>query len=251
MSFKDHFSSNSSGYCQYRPVYPEELFEYLSTLIEDHSLAWDCATGNGQAAVALAPYFEQVIATDASPQQLEKSIPCDNVEYKVANAEHTQIKAESVNLITVAQAYHWFDFERFLQEVDRVLKPGGILAIWCYQLLRPAKNKDIGDRIKSFYLNDMVDYWPNERFHIDKAYMNLPFYGRELEVPEMTMAMSCEREQFLNYLKTWSAVKNYQEKHGVNAVDHLLRQDFERLWPDGDKVKDFTSPLCLRISRKI
>ena len=128
MEFKDHFSKQSRLYSESRPRYPKELFEYLKTLAPSLELVWDCATGNGQAAVSLAEHFEKVIATDASPQQIDNVIEKENVEYLVAPAEEIYLEDETVDMVTVATALHWFDHSRFFPEVKRVLKPGGVLA---------------------------------------------------------------------------------------------------------------------------
>ena len=57
MSFKDRFSGHAAEYALYRPHYPKELFQYLASLAPNRDAAWDCATGNGQAAEMLAEYF--------------------------------------------------------------------------------------------------------------------------------------------------------------------------------------------------
>src|SRR5262245_55012855 len=136
MSFteKDHFSGHAACYHQFRPNYPDSLFAYLATLCPSHELAWDCATGNGQAAVALAPHFRTVIATDASTQQVEQAQVNPKVKYLVAPAHEAPIETGAVDVVTVAQALHWLELSSFYREVRRVSKPRGILAVWCYQL---------------------------------------------------------------------------------------------------------------------
>jgi len=89
MSFKDHFSKQAADYARFRPRYPREMFEYLGRIAPSRALAWDCATGNGQAAVGLAAVFERVIATDASEKQIANAEPHERVEYRVAPAEES------------------------------------------------------------------------------------------------------------------------------------------------------------------
>src|SRR5262245_38403499 len=125
-SFKDHFSTVASNYALYRPRYPAELFAYLATLVPTCEFAWDCATGSGQAAVALAAHFKRVIATDASATQIANGETHPRVEYRVAPAEQSGLAAASVDLLTVAQALHWFDLPRFFVEANRVLRPRGV-----------------------------------------------------------------------------------------------------------------------------
>jgi len=158
-SFKDHFSDASNDYRLYRPRYPSELFAYLASISPERKQAWDCATGSGQAALELSGYFSKVIATDASSTQIE-SARCDDktaVCFRVASAEKSGIEANSVDLITVAQALHWFDIQAFSKEVNRVLKPGGVLAVWTYNLLQI--QPEIDAQVNHLYASILNDFW--------------------------------------------------------------------------------------------
>jgi ubiquinone/menaquinone biosynthesis C-methylase UbiE len=134
-SFKDHFSSVAGNYAAFRPDYPRELFQWLASVSPARSAAWDCATGNGQAAVGLAEYFKTVIGTDASADQIANATPHPKIRYSVVPAEKSGLTAQSMDLITVAQSAHWFDLDRFYSEVRRVLRPGGCVALWCYGVI--------------------------------------------------------------------------------------------------------------------
>src|SRR5215831_9466809 len=123
MSFKDHFSKQAADYAKFRPRYPQKLFEYLGSIVPSRQLAWDCGTGNGQAAVGLASTFDRIIATDASEKQIANAQSYERVEYRVAPAENSSIGSETIDLIMVAQALHWFDRDRFYAEARRILKP--------------------------------------------------------------------------------------------------------------------------------
>src|SRR5216110_2684818 len=127
MKFKDHFSGQAVEYAKFRPHYPGELFEYLTSISPRHELAWDCATGNGQAAVGLARHFDSVIATDASAQQIASAELNDRISYRVAPAEASGIDSASVDLTLAAQALHWFDIDRFFREAKRVSRKNGVL----------------------------------------------------------------------------------------------------------------------------
>lgn len=142
MSFKDHFSTRSDDYARYRPRSPAGLFDWLAVRCEARSLAWDVATGSGQAATELASRFERVIATEASAAQLANAEPWPNVEYRCEPAERSTLDTGSAEVITVAQALHWFDHGAFFAEAERVLKPGGLLAVWCYEIFETAPAVD-------------------------------------------------------------------------------------------------------------
>lgn len=131
-AFKDHFSAQSDAYSRYRPGYPPELITFVAACAPGRALAVDCATGNGQAAVALADHFERVVAVDASRAQIEKAAVHPRVEYVCTAAEQLPIADEAADLVVAAQAAHWFDFDRYYTECRRVLRPGGAFAAWTY-----------------------------------------------------------------------------------------------------------------------
>jgi SAM-dependent methyltransferase len=184
MTFKDHFSKQAADYAKFRPRYPHEMFEYLGSLSPTHQLAWDCGTGNGQAAVALAEVFDRVIATDASEKQIAKAQPHERVEYRVARAENSGMQPETLDLVLVAQALHWFDLPRFYEEVRRVLKNNGVFAASAYNLLRiePA----IDEIVNRYYHEVVGPFWPLERKLVENfADLSFPFH--EIEPPKIQM----------------------------------------------------------------
>src|SRR5690349_19954755 len=148
-SFEDHFSKHSEQYAQYRPHYPDEIYADLASIAPEQSRAWDCGTGNGQAATGLAKYFDTVHATDASAEQVSRAYPDDKVDYRVEPAEHVTVDSSSTDLITVAVAMHWFDFDEFYREVKRVLKPDRILAASSYNL--PDISPELDPLVKLYY----------------------------------------------------------------------------------------------------
>ena len=98
MNFEDHFSDRAAQYAEYRPLYPEALFDFVAGLTPNHRVALDCGTGNGQAATGLANHFERVIATDASAQQIRNASTHPRIEYRVAPAEASGLPDGSVSL---------------------------------------------------------------------------------------------------------------------------------------------------------
>ena len=181
MSFKDHFSKQAADYAKFRPRYPRELFEYLGNIAPSRQLAWDCGTGNGQASAGLATAFDRVIATDASEKQIANAQPHERVEYRAAPAESSGIASETVDLIMVAQVLHWFDLDRFYDEVRRVLKKNSVLAASAYNLLHiePA----IDEVINRYYYEVVGPYWLPERKLVEN-FAELPFPFHELDLPD-------------------------------------------------------------------
>src|SRR5437867_9645499 len=177
MTFKDHFSRQAADYAKFRPGYPQELFQYVGSVAPSRQLAWDCGTGNGQAAVGLASVFDRVIATDASEKQITNAEPHQRVDYRVAPAENSGIKSETIDLIMVAQALHWFDLDRFYAEARRVLKPNGVLAASAYNLLHiePA----IDEVINRYYYDVVGPFWPPERKLVENFAPSPLFVSRD------------------------------------------------------------------------
>jgi len=245
--FKDHFSTRSDAYAQYRPVYPDALFRWLAGRAPSTDRCWDCATGSGQAALSLAQYFDDVIATDASAEQISNSVGQENIDYRVATAVYSGIEDKSVDLITVAQALHWFDIPAFFREADRVLKPQGLLAIISYNLLTVDDAVDAA--IFELYRNILDDYWPPERRLIEEGYASIELPYPEFEVPDFSMQAEWNLEKITGYLSTWSAVKRYSNATGQSPLS-LIEKALRSTWGKPFTLRKVVWPLTLRCSTK-
>ena len=228
MAFQDHFSRQSSVYLKARPTYPNELFTFLVSIAPAKEMCWDCATGNGQAAISIAKHFKQVIATDGSPQQIKNAMQRDNIEYRVATAEQSGLPDHCVDLITVATAAHWFNHDAFYAEAERVAKPGGILAVWTYS---EAKISTPIDELMEWFMYDFLhDYWPDGRWYVRKGYTTLPFPFTAIITPEFYCEMNWNLEQWLDYARSWSSYNNYLAQHKKDPIIELLPK-LKNLWP--------------------
>lgn len=245
-TFKDYFSDNSADYARARPTYPAELFDWLAQQAPSRRCAWDCATGSGQAALELAGRFDRVIATDASAEQLRNAFPHPKVSYHQASAEHSELPAGSVSLVTVAQAVHWFDRAAFWAEARRVLEPGGVIAVWAYALC--SISPEIDARVSEFYMGEIGPFWPPERKVIDQGYVPLDFPFRPLEPPPLHMGAEWPLPRFLDYLRTWSAVRRYVAAKGSDPVPPL-GESLAVHWGDPSRPRAITWPLILRVGK--
>jgi ubiquinone/menaquinone biosynthesis C-methylase UbiE len=242
-----HFERSSADYKRCRPTYPQALFTYLGSLPPATDLAWDAGTGNGQAAVGLAGVFRRVVATDASAQQLGEATPHSGVSYRVASAEESGLAAASVDLVTVAQALHWFDLDRFYAEVERVAKPGGVLAVWCYTLIRVSPEVDRA--IEQFYYDVVGPYWPKQRLHVEAAYRDLPFPFPELPPPPaFAMELEWDLPDLIGYVQTWSPVQIFADERGYDPVAELAPK-LAAAWGRPDERRTVRWPLHFRIGR--
>lgn len=244
MSWKDHFSHASDDYRRWRPGYPGELFAWLAWLAPSTEAAWDCATGSGQAAGGLAAHFGRVLATDASAAQVAEAEPFDRVEYRVAPAEASGLADESVDLVTVAQALHWFDVPRFHAEARRVLRPRGVIAEWGYGLARIAGGID--EAVRHFSEVTVGPYWPPERALVEEGYASLPFPFERIEAPAFAMHARWELGRFLAYLGTWSSVNRFRRETGNDPLP-ALGDELAPRWGDGER--EIRWPLVLRAGR--
>jgi SAM-dependent methyltransferase len=230
--FPDYFSARSSSYARHRPDYPPALFEWIASQAPGRERAWDCATGNGQAAVALAERFEEVIATDASAQQLEHAFDHPRVRYRLARAEASGVETSSIAAITVAQALHWFDQPAFYEEARRVLVPGGVLVVWCYGLFRATASID---RVLDRFYSDVVGpYWPPDRAAIEARYRDVVLPFEPLAVPELAMEKDWTAADALGYVRTWSATTGFARERGFDPVDDFA-PELEREWGGGTR----------------
>jgi SAM-dependent methyltransferase len=243
--FKDHFSGHASIYREARPTYPAALYAWLAEQSPDTTLAWDCGCGNGQATVALAAHFNQVIGTDPSANQIAAAPPAPNVEYRVEPGERSSLADASVSVVTVAQALHWFDFNPFYAQVRRVLKLGGLFAAWSYADCRTgdAAIDALKDRL---YVDLTGPYWPPERALVDDGYRTLPFPFVEIAPPAFEMAVNWDVEQFLAYLCSWSATQRYLKSIGHDPVA-LIEQDLRAAW--GEATRKVQWAFFLRCGR--
>ena len=240
---KDLFSRQAEGYAQYRPQYPQALFDYILQFVPDRKLAWDCGTGNGQTAFVLSRYFDHVIATDISRRQLLYAIPSPRISYRVEPEGRTSIPDASVGLVTASQALHWFDIEGFFEEARRVTMPGGVLATWVYGLLRvdPLVDKQI-DRL---YNDVLGKFWDEERRHVDNGYAEFDFPVSLLPDPGFSMEVEWTLAQLEGFLSTWSALQHYRLQSTYDPVREIILT-LQPHWPAQEK-KTVRFPLTLKM----
>jgi SAM-dependent methyltransferase len=255
---KDLFSAQSKEYASSRPTYPCELFEFIVGLVDQKNLAWDCATGNGQAAVVLADYFKQVVASDISASQLENAQQKSNIAYRIFQAENTPLKDNSVDLITIAQALHWFDFDRFYSEARRVLRKGkdgitgggGIITAWAYGLhtISPAIDK-VTHKLYEDILGDK--YWPAERKYVEERYETIPFPFEQIPAPEFQIHLRWNLSELVNYFHSWSSVQRFIKKNKYDPVSEIC-DSLEDAWGGRNKVSEKRKvvwPLYLKVGK--
>lgn len=244
-SMKDNFSVRSESYAKFRPLYPKEMFAFILPLVKTKQIAWDCGTGNGQVAHELAKHFHKVHATDISERQIANATPAENIFYKVEQAERTQFPDKTFDLITVAQAIHWFDFDAFYKEVKRVGKQGSVLAVMGYGLMTI---DDATDKVIDYFYKDITNpYWDDERKYIDENYQTIPFPFEEIPSPKPFITAEWNFDQLIGFLNTWSAVQHYIKANNKNPVD-LVYGNLKKTWKN-DLMKVVRFPVLLRVGK--
>lgn len=249
-TFQDHFSTHAQEYARHRPSSPPELLEFLLGLVNPPAAVWDCATGNGQVAIALAQHSTQVvrvIANDASREQLAHAVRHPRVQYLLFLAESTPLATQSIDLCTVGQALHWLHLESFYQEVRRVLRPGGLLAAWTYSLLSISGRPEMDRLVKAFYSDTVGPYWPPERCHVDAGYRTLPFPFETIKAPSFFIEAEWSLSDLQAYLNTWSAVMRYEKSNGTDPVEPFLIE-LSRHWP-AEETRTVRWPVHLLLGR--
>ncbi|WP_132252372.1 class I SAM-dependent methyltransferase [Methylobacterium segetis] len=244
--FKDHFSTGSANYAAHRPTYPVALVEHLSSLTLRHEKALDCGCGTGQLSTLLAARYGEVVATDASAAQIAAASPHPRVRYKVAPAEASGLPASSVDLVTVAQAAHWFDLPRFYAEVRRVVRPGGVLSLISYGVLEI--EGAAGAVVQHFYGAVLKPYWPPERRHVEEGYAGLPFPFAEMPAPALAIVASWTLADLIGYVETWSAVRAAERDRG-RAPLIAVREALAESWGEPELRRDVRWRLSARNAR--
>lgn len=247
MSFKDYFSAHAETYASARPTYPEQLFEFLAAQCNHHDLAWDCATGNGQAARALARHFDQVIASDGSAEQIEQAEPASNIDYRQHAAEDSFLEPDSIDLVSVAQALHWFDLDAFFANVQQCLKPDGALAVWSYGI--HTIDDGIDAIVGEFYQGTLDAYWPPERKIVENHYRDIEFPFETVREEGIVMERSWNFHQLCAYLYSWSALQRYMRKNDEDPLIGIQRELLRAWGGDAEIVRTVRWPLTVIIGR--
>jgi SAM-dependent methyltransferase len=243
--YKDYFSGQAHAklYATFRPVYPENLYRFIFAHLNGHTAAWDCATGNGQVAEQLSQHFKQVYATDISQQQIVNAHQAPNITYTVAPAEKTGFQDHQFDLITVAQALHWFNSDAFYNEARRLLKPNGLLAVWGYSLCKV--NNDIDPIFLDFYRITVGPYWDAARRLVEEEYRSIPFPFKQIDAPTFTIKVTWTLDQYTGYLSTWSATQKFIQEKGFDPIPTLI-PSLTKHWPPTDQ-KEVRFPIFLKL----
>ncbi|MCZ6765645.1 MAG: class I SAM-dependent methyltransferase [bacterium] len=240
---KKLFADQADVYSAYRPGYPAEMFAYFAGLAPGRALAWDCGTGSGQAAVGVAEHFDCVVATDASPEQLDHATPHDRVEYRHAPVESAPLDDHSVDLITVGQALHWFNHDAFYNEVRRVAAPGGVIAAWGYLA---ADIDEAMNTLMDYYRLDLVgSYWSPRVKYMVERYETIPFPFEDIDTPDFTATAEWSLDHWVGFLRSWSSTQEYLRQHGENPVDIVLPK-LREAWGEA-KTRLIRWPLFCRV----
>jgi SAM-dependent methyltransferase len=246
-TFKDNFSKQADIYAKYRPHYPSGLYSYLASLTSGHERVWDCGTGNGQAAIGLAEHYSEVIATDPSDEQIKNAMPHPRVNYKREKAEDPSIDAASVDLVTVANALHWFDFDAFYEAARRVLKKNGVIAAWAYLL--PSVSPELDTIIEKFHYGTLNDYWLSENRLVEKKYTTIPFPFQEIGSPEFLCEKTMTLDDLVGYLNTWSATQRFIRQNGMNPTEQI-REELQAEWANASQ-KRVTWRVFLKVGKYV
>lgn len=247
-SFSDHFSTQSEEYARFRPTYPRELYEFLFHQCQRRHLAWDCGAGNGQVACCLAEGFEQVYATEPSAAQLRHAREHPRVSYRQTRAETSGLATESVDLVTAGAAVHWFELDHYLAEVQRVARPGAVVAFWTYSPYLAQVTDPVARWLGELAVQRLREDWPPGMEWVLAGYRTLPFPFQELPAPNFSLELDWTSERVLGWVLTWSAVVRRQQRTGVDLAAELA-QELSEIWPETLEIR-LSVPLHLRLGQR-
>ncbi len=243
----NEYSVNPHLYLKIRPQYGTEIFEHLNKLSASNGVAWDCATGNGQAALQLSNYYDEVHATDANPQQLDYALKNPKISYYVASETNPRLSDNSVDLITVATAIHWLDRPTFYKEVERVLKPGGILAVWGYTGINI--HPDIDPVLSEIIEEYLMPYYSDHIRLAFSGYKSLDFPYDTIQTPALKTQILYSFDDLLQYICTWSSTQKYIRQNQHSPIDLFLSK-LKKSWGDLNCSKLMTWDFICHIGRK-
>ncbi len=216
----------------------------------DLSLAWDSGTGSGQAAVQLATHFDNVYATEPSQQQIDNAQPHPNVKYAVERAENPSLSDDSVSLAVAAQALHWYDLPRYFNEVRRVLKPGGLLAVFGYDWF--FINEKIDAVVEKAILAPLRPHWAENNQLLWDGYRTIKFPDdfpeHELALPPFAIHLRWSLEDLLAYVQTWSAARKFIDVGNPNFFSQV-RAQLAEVWGTPECQLDVVMPIHIRVAK--
>ena len=243
----DRFAGQAHCYAQFRPEYPQALYDFLLQLVPSRELAWDCGTGTGQAARALARHFVRVVATDSSAEQIRYAAAPPNVSFLVANAEtpHQFVRA-SVDLVTVAQAAHWFETGAFYEAVSAALRPNGVIAIWGYGFCNISP--EIDAILHPYGRKFLTPFWSERNAIVLEGYRQFPFPFVSVATPHFQMTTTWSLPQLKGYLDSWSATQAYKVSVGRDPFE-AIRASLISAWGDPTRSRQIAWDLTVLIGR--
>jgi ubiquinone/menaquinone biosynthesis C-methylase UbiE len=228
------FNKDSFNYSLSRPSYPKEIYDFLSQQVINNDTAWDCACGTGQIASSLIDYFSIVFASDINSNQIDNRLENERIKYTIQNSEKTSYQDNFFDLVCVGQALHWFDFNRFFKEVNRVLRPNGVFACWGYSFFKISP--EIDKAIEINFLQPIYPYWSEKNYILWEKYISIDFPFMEIVSPEFEMIQDWTKEELFEYLITWSAYKRCVEETHKDLKTGYFK-GLSKVWPDNYKMK--------------
>jgi hypothetical protein len=188
----------------------------------------------------------RIVATDGSAAQVASALHHDRVSYWVARADASGVRSSIVDLVTAAQALHWFDRDAFFREAKRVLVSGGVIAVWCYTL--PEIDSAVDRAVRRFSDGTVGPYWPPERRLVDERYQTIDFPFVEFALPELAIEQRITLDQLGAFVRTWSATRRFVEDRGIDPVGALLAEILPA-WGDPATARRVRWPLFVRAGR--
>lgn len=240
------YAAHAHIYSKYRPTYPiavvEAITSYVTRLGGSLGHALDVACGSGQSTFYLKDTFKLITGVDISKAQLEEAkSKCqkeniDNIQFLTGSGMELPVESESVDVVTIAQALHWLDIDKFFTECKRVLKPRGCVAVYGYGNVCLI-NKQCNELVSNFYSNTLQGCWHDARHHIDEEYRSIHMPFSNTQRIDTSMPYETSLDAFIGYVSTWSGYQKYCEDHPKNTVLEDMKATMREILESGNQMK--------------
>jgi SAM-dependent methyltransferase len=235
------FGDRAENYAKYRPGYPDEMLAYLGTLIPPGAIVADIGSGTGILTRELLDHGYEVHAVEPNEpmrQEADRALSGHPGFHSVnGTAESTGLEARSIDLVTCAQAFHWFDPEKTTVEFRRILKAGGLTALIWNE--REEQASDVGREYDDLLQRMVPDYKRANHRRIQADEIGRFFAPGDVRLVTFRNYQMLDREGFRGRLLSSSYVPNVgQPGHDEiveaanrifvkHAVDGQVRIEYE------------------------
>lgn len=219
------FDKVASIYAKVRPTYPEQVYQEMVKMNDGHlfASAVDIGCGSGQSTEGLVTIARQVIGVEPGAHLLDEARShYPNIKFYQGSGEQTNLESQIADLVTIATAFYWMDRVKALEEINRLLKPQGILAI--YRYLFPVVEQAAAQKVINEHLAKYWNQYREDRLvrQDDSAQLiENSGYFSVVEVSKIDQIIPLAPAEYVGFLSSTSYVSRHLETLGTEAENYL------------------------------